>query len=63
MSNENSLREIASELDVSVASAKARLYRARTQIAQSHPFRGRKSKLRVSKQNQEKRCQEQNGAA
>ncbi len=50
MSNENSLREIASELDVSVASAKARLYRARTQIAQSHPFRGGKSKLRARKQ-------------
>jgi len=38
ISKEKSVREIAHELDVSVASAKARLHRARKRLTRSHPF-------------------------
>jgi RNA polymerase sigma-70 factor (ECF subfamily) len=38
MSKEKSLKEIALELDVSVASAKSRLHRARKRLARSHPL-------------------------
>ena len=38
ISNEKSMSEIAHELDVSVASAKSRLHRARKRLTRSHPF-------------------------
>ena len=37
ISKENSVREIAHDLDVSVATAKSRLYRARKRLTRSHP--------------------------
>ena len=40
MSQEKSLREIANELELSVATAKTRLYRARKRLARSHPSIG-----------------------
>jgi RNA polymerase sigma-70 factor (ECF subfamily) len=38
ISKETSMREIAHDLDVSLASAKSRLYRARKRLTRSHPF-------------------------
>ena len=38
ISKETSVREIAHDLNVSVASAKSRLYRARKRLTRSHPF-------------------------